>query len=75
MNRRDFLHTAGAVGSVLGFASVRACPFCSECPWRTFEVTTELEVLKPSGATRLWVPAALLTSDALSEDAGKHHPL
>jgi len=27
--------------------------------WRTFEVTTHLEVLKPSGATRIWIPAAL----------------
>ena len=28
--------------------------------WRTFEVTTRVEVLKPSGATRVWLPAALL---------------
>jgi transglutaminase-like putative cysteine protease len=27
--------------------------------WRTFEVATRVEVLKPSGATRVWVPAAL----------------
>src|SRR5262249_49439148 len=27
--------------------------------WRTFEVTTRIEVLKPSGATRIWLPAAL----------------
>ena len=30
-----------------------------ENAWRTFEVTTRVEVLKPSGATRIWVPAAL----------------
>ena len=29
-------------------------------PWRTFEVTTRVEVLKPSGTTRVWLPAALL---------------
>jgi len=28
--------------------------------WRTFEVTTRVEVLKASGATRVWLPAALL---------------
>jgi|SRR6516164_9291503 hypothetical protein len=28
--------------------------------WRTFEVTTRVEVLKPSGTTRVWLPAALL---------------
>jgi transglutaminase-like putative cysteine protease len=27
--------------------------------WRTFEVITTVEVLKPSGPTRVWVPAAL----------------
>jgi transglutaminase-like putative cysteine protease len=29
-------------------------------PWRTFEITTAVEVLKPSGVTRVWVPAALV---------------
>lgn len=28
--------------------------------WRTFEVTASVEVLKPSGSTRVWLPAALL---------------
>src|SRR5207253_2721461 len=28
--------------------------------WRTFQVTTRVEVLKTSGKTRVWVPAALL---------------
>ena len=27
--------------------------------WRTFEVTTQVEVLNPSGTTRVWLPAAL----------------
>jgi transglutaminase-like putative cysteine protease len=27
--------------------------------WRTFEVTTRVEVLKPSGTTRIWVPVPL----------------
>ena len=30
--------------------------------WRTFEVTTRVEVLRPSGPTRIWVPAALIVS-------------
>lgn len=28
--------------------------------WRTFEITTEIEVLKPAGVTRVWAPAALV---------------
>jgi transglutaminase-like putative cysteine protease len=33
-----------------------------DAKWRTFEVTTRVEVLKPSGATRIWVPAGLLAA-------------
>jgi transglutaminase-like putative cysteine protease len=28
--------------------------------WRTFEVTSRVEVLKPSGETHIWLPAALI---------------
>lgn len=28
--------------------------------WRTFEVTTRVEILKSSGTTRVWLPAALI---------------
>ncbi len=30
--------------------------------WRTFDVTTHVDVLKPSGITRIWVPAALISA-------------
>jgi transglutaminase-like putative cysteine protease len=29
--------------------------------WRTFDVTTSAQVLKPSGTTRMWIPAALVS--------------
>src|SRR6516225_7021789 len=29
--------------------------------WRMFDVTTRVEVLKPSGTTRIWLPAALVS--------------
>lgn len=29
--------------------------------WRTFELTTQVEILKPSGITRIWLPAGLIT--------------
>ena len=32
----------------------------SAAEWRTFELVTRIELLQPSGATRLWVPAALV---------------
>ena len=62
MNRRDFLRTAGVVSASLAFPKT-ARLFAEDAGadgWRTFEVTTRVEVLKSSGATRVWLPAALI---------------
>src|SRR5215208_7264820 len=63
MNRRDFLRAAGVVSAGLtcsdrGIASPRA--EARYGPWRTFELSTRVEVVKASGVTRVWVPAALI---------------
>jgi transglutaminase-like putative cysteine protease len=61
MNRRDFLRSAGAVSASLAFSDPRIL-FAKDAPsgtWRTFDVTTRVEVLKSAGKTRVWVPAAL----------------
>jgi transglutaminase-like putative cysteine protease len=61
MNRRDFLLSASAVSAGLAFSKAGrlfAAATTSDA-WRTFEVTTRVEVLKSSGTTRVWVPAAL----------------
>jgi transglutaminase-like putative cysteine protease len=54
LNRRDFLRSAAAVSVSAAFAD-DAIPGT----WRTFEVTTRAEVLKPAGAAKVWLPAAL----------------
>jgi transglutaminase-like putative cysteine protease len=54
VNRRDFLRYAGAGSASLAW--LRA----DEVKWRTFEVTTRVEILKPSGTTRVWLPASLI---------------
>jgi len=62
MNRRDFLQSASGVCASLAFPGARrlfAHPSPSE-HWRTFDVTTHVEVLKPSGVTRVWLPTALI---------------
>jgi transglutaminase-like putative cysteine protease len=62
MNRRDFLQSGSIVSVSLAFA--KAGPLFSQVTtvdrWRTFQVTTRVEVLKTSGATRIWLPAALI---------------
>src|SRR6516225_1638294 len=81
MNRRDFLRSTS-----LAFASVtlqRAELSFAQQPssdgWRMFEVTTRVEVLKPVGETKVWLPAALIqntpfqrtTSNRFIADGGK----
>jgi transglutaminase-like putative cysteine protease len=63
MNRRHFLRSASAVSAYFAFSKTKPL-FAADTlssGWRTFEVTTRVEVLKPSGTTRIWVPAALIT--------------
>jgi len=62
MQRRDFLRSAGVFSACLALPNPRRlfATRASSGNWRTFEVTTRVEVLKPSGATRIWLPAALI---------------
>jgi transglutaminase-like putative cysteine protease len=66
MKRRDFLRSTGIFSASLAFAKPGrffardASPDATVDQWRTFEVTTRVEVLKPSGTTRIWLPAALI---------------
>ena len=66
MHRRDFLRSAGVVSASLAFPKTARLFALGETPaaWRTFEVTTRVEVLKPSGTTLVWLPAALIRDTA-----------
>lgn len=61
MNRRDFIRSAVMVSASValpkgtGLFAARPAP----SNLRTFELTTRVEVLTPSGTTRIWLPAAL----------------
>ena len=62
MNRRDFLRSAGIASATLAIPGTRRLFAESAAPgtWRTFEVTTRVEVLTSPAATRVWLPAALI---------------
>jgi transglutaminase-like putative cysteine protease len=62
MRRRDFLRSAGVVSAAMTFPKAGGlfAEGTTAEAWRTFEVTTNVQVLKPSGTTRIWIPAALL---------------
>ncbi len=62
MNRRDFLRTNSSICA--GWALFRAMPALPDTPsageWRTFEVVTKVELLKPNGISYIWLPAPLI---------------
>src|SRR5256885_12767573 len=60
MNRRSFLQAAGAGLAFPGVGHLVAAGVTS-AGWRTFEVNTRVEILNPSGATRIWLPTALIS--------------
>jgi transglutaminase-like putative cysteine protease len=60
MRRRDFLKSAGLVSAGLALSNARELFAEGGAGWRTFEITTRVEILKPSGTTLVWLPAALI---------------
>ncbi len=66
MHRRTFLQTCVGASAGITLAGLArpmrpmAAPATGGAAWRTFEVTTRLEILKPSGVTRAWVPMPLM---------------
>ena len=62
MNRRSFLRSAGMVSASLALPRPARVWALGETSgdWRRFEVTTRVEVLRPSGTTLVWLPAALI---------------
>ncbi len=65
MERRTFLKsiTLPAAGAVVGAPSFvrRADASTASAGWRTFEVTTKVDVTDPKGVARVWLPVPLMT--------------
>ena len=75
MNRRDFLRSTSL--TFVGLTLTRTELLLGEQHpasdgWRTFEVTTRAEVLKPAGTTTIWLPAALLQGAPFQKTVSNH---
>ena len=59
MDRRTFVKAGLAVPAsiVLPWAGAFAA---TEAPWRTFEITTRVQVQKPNGISRAWLPLPMM---------------
>lgn len=64
MDRRSFLKT-GAAAAALPWQSVFAA-----ADWRVYEVVTRVEILKPQGASRAWLPLPLIEDTAWQRNLG-----
>jgi transglutaminase-like putative cysteine protease len=65
MNRRDFLRDSLTVSAGLALGGIpkwKDLAYANDSKWRTFEVTTRLEVTDAVGAVRAWVPVPLTSS-------------
>ena len=73
MNRRRFLQTAASLSAaavtsrVASFAAPAHAQHKEFAPrpgtWRTFEITTRVEILEPAGVNRAWLPVPSVKSD------------
>lgn len=60
-NRREFLRHAGIGAAAFLLTPARArAQSVDATPWRTFEITTKVDVLEPAGRTRVWLPTPLV---------------
>ncbi len=74
MNRRDLLRSAGALSAGVVFRGAEGLRAGDEthAGWRTFEVTTRVEIVKPAGTVRLWLPTPLTTDTPFQKTLGNH---
>ena len=72
MDRRDFLRVSGLASASIMYPTLAPPAFAqaSGDKWRTFEVTTQVEVLKPLGITRVWIPTPLTNDTAYHKTLG-----
>jgi len=58
MKRRDFIVSAAALGAFpgLSFAQQKEFNPVQAEKWRTFEIVTRVEVAKPAGMSKVWIP-------------------
>ena len=77
MDRRHFLGTGIGAGASLALGGLarptaaRGAAAKDATKWRTFEVTTRVEIASPSGVTRAWVPLPLTVDTDYQRSLGQ----
>ena len=74
MDRRTFLKTGAttlAAASLARPLTAVGAEAGGGTKWRTFEVTSRLDIVKPSGATRGWIPMPLMPDTDYQKSLGQ----
>jgi transglutaminase-like putative cysteine protease len=58
MDRRNFVKSAIAVPAAAAFPWGSA--IAASAPWRTYEITTTVQILKPNGISKAWIPLPMM---------------
>jgi transglutaminase-like putative cysteine protease len=70
MNRRVFLRSTLFSAAGFAFATPRRARASGDDGWRTFELTTRIDVQNTSGRTRAWVPTPLTVDTPYQQTLG-----
>jgi transglutaminase-like putative cysteine protease len=68
MDRRDFLKTSAAAAAIAGLPWREAQAAIQG--WRSYETTTLVQIVKPSGVSRAWIPLPSVEDDAWHKSLG-----
>ena len=74
MDRRDFLRLTGMAAATAVVPS--AAVFAADAPggrWRMFEVTTHVEIARPDGVSRVWLPTPLTRDTPFEKALGNEY--
>ena len=69
MDRRNFIKSGIVLPAVAGLPVSKAFG-ATDGPWRTFEITTTVRVLKPQGVSRAWLPLPMMEDSDWHRSSG-----
>jgi len=73
MDRRMFLKSGAALPTAAAISGLPQFAFANVAgndKWRVFEITTQAEILKPAGTTRVWLPVPLTVDTDYQKSLG-----
>ena len=68
MDRRNFIKSGIALPTAAALPWANA--LAADAPWRTYEITTTVQVMKPNGVSRAWLPLPMMDDSSWHRSGG-----